>query len=449
MLRIAKLVGCAALLAFGLQRAFGFSLNGPANVPWQTPTIGYNIYGYDIGGPHLLGEEYRWNTPTIYYAYDANFLDYFGSNGVVAVDQAVAVLNGLTNFSLYSQSLYEVPLEARRVNYSAEQLHLFDMKSFSLAWLLQTLGLADSYRFVWTLRTRDTQPGLSCPFMVYGVIDMNYDPATWQQSVYVNNVLYSYIIQEICTGPNPLAVTIPFSVDPLAVESLPAASFFNPTHLNYGQYLNGLTRDDVGGLRYIYERTNVNWESMSSDSVLFYTNVTAGAQLLFTSNLTLLASQALTNPPATLQALYPALNIVATTNIYTNIWVTNLTAYYTNYPYDPYGTPPHVVFTTNRTLTVQTWYKETFGNVVTFAKSNGVWTIAPLPDITRHTGPAYITVQTTYTTNYPYDPYGTPPHTNINFRNLPHQRGGRRILYCPHEPLRHSPLRAPGYRSLY
>ena len=79
----------------------------------------------------------------------------------------------------------------------------------------------------------------------------------------------------------------------------------------------------MGGLRYIYGTNNINWEAMSSDSTLFYTNIAGGQQLLFTSNLTLLAAQALTNNAAALQALYPGLGISATANIYTNIWVTN------------------------------------------------------------------------------------------------------------------------------
>ena len=44
--------------------------------------------------------------PTVYYAYDVNFLDYFGSNGVVSVDGAFAVMNSLTNVSSYSPSLW-------------------------------------------------------------------------------------------------------------------------------------------------------------------------------------------------------------------------------------------------------------------------------------------------------------------------------------------------------
>ena len=115
--------------------------------------------------------------------------------------------------------------------------------------------------------------------------------------------------------------------------------------------------------------------------------------------------------------MYPALNIVSTTNIYTNIYVTNLTAYFTNLPFSPVGSPPTLVFATNLTLTVQTWFHHTFNNVVTFQPTNqfgsNVWTVVPLPDILSNTGPALVTVQTTTVTNLPYAPVGTPPITNI------------------------------------
>ncbi len=408
MLRFVKTIGCLALLALGLQSASGFSLLGPDNQDWQDPVIGYMLPG-DIGTPHNLGEEYRWNTPYIYYAFDQNFLDYFGSNGMYAVEQAVAILNGLTNFSRYSADLTEVPMETRRVNYRAQALHLLDLKSVALNLMLEELGLAESDRYVWTLRTRETQPGLSCPYMIYRVIKLSFDPVNWQPTSYINGALYSYLIQEFCTGPNPLAYTFNFSVDPLAVESLPATSI---STIDYGLYMTGLTRDDVGGLRYSYRPSNVNWEAMSSDSTLFYTNIAGGEQLFYTSNLTLLAAQALTNNAAALRALYPGLGISSTANIYTNIWVTNLTAYYTNFPFDPYGTPPHLVFSTNRTLTVQQWYNHVFDNVVTFQLVNGAWVMVPLPNIANQTGLGWISVQTTAVTNMPFAPVGTPPITN-------------------------------------
>jgi len=60
-------------------------------------------------GPKNLGEEYRRNTPVVYYSFDANFLDFFGSNGVAAIDSAVAIINSLTNVSQYSEDLAEFP----------------------------------------------------------------------------------------------------------------------------------------------------------------------------------------------------------------------------------------------------------------------------------------------------------------------------------------------------
>jgi hypothetical protein len=416
MLRFVKRFGWLAALACGLQPAFGFSLLGPINGPspdpmaWQTPEIGYRLPG-DIGTPRNLGEEYRWNTPFIYYAFDQNFQDYFGDKGVAAVEQAIAILNGLTNFSQYSAGLTEVPLETRRVNFRAQALHLFDLKSVALYLTLEELGFAEPDRYVWTLRTRAVQPGLTCPWMVYGVIKWSFDPVNFQPTSYLNGTLYSYLIREICSGPNPLAVTFNFPVDPLAVESLPATSI---STLGYGLYIRGLTRDDVGGLRYSYRSSNVNWETTSLDSTMFYTNIAAGLQLLFTSNLTMFASQALTNNAAALQALYPGLSIASTTISYTNIYTANVTAYFTNSPFDPFGTPPHLAFATNLTLTVQPRYRHLFNNVVTFQFVNGVWTIVPLPDIVIHTGPALITVQTTAVTNAPFMPVGSPPITNIS-----------------------------------
>jgi hypothetical protein len=413
MLRFVKKLGWLAALACGLQPAFGFSLLGPVPVTpsgdvWQIPAIGYDLSD-DIGTPKNLGEEYRWNTPYIYYAFDQNFTDYFGSNGVWAVEQAIATLNSVKPVSQYSANLAEVPLRTRMINYRAQALHLYDLKSTALYLTLEELGLTKPDQYVWTLRSRVNQPGLSCPYMIYTVIMRNFDPVTWQPTSYINGNLLSYYIAEFCTG-TPEAVTVPFFVDPQVPQNFPVMSFSST--IGYGYYTTRLTRDDVGGLRYIYGTNNINWEAMSSDSTMFYTNIAAGQQLLFTSNLTMLASQALTNNAGALAVLYPSLSIAATTNIYTNIWVTNLTAYLTNYPWEPYGTPPHTVYLTNRTLTVQTWYHHIFNNVLTPQFTNGAWRLVPLPDIVNHRGLAWITVETTFTTNYPSDPYGTPPRTN-------------------------------------
>jgi hypothetical protein len=414
-------------LAVGVQSASAFSLLGPGE-SWQTPELGYEriaeeripeggswtIWFTDFSThPMNLGEEFRWNEPVLYYAYDSSFLDYFGSNGVAAVDAAVAILNSLTNVSSYSADLSEFPLREARVNSTASALHLFDLKSAALEILVERLGLADPEHWTWALRSRMQEPGASCPIFEYGVIQRNFDPVTLAPSRYVNGNLFTYFITQSCTPDYGDAEE--FAVDPtdiyLSAVASPKISY--PRNAYYGYFHTYLTRDDVGGLRYLYAATNVYWDSMSSDSTLFYTNISGGLQWLFTSNLTLFATQALTNNPVALQTLYPTLNIVSSTNIFTNIWVTNVTAYYTNSPMDPAGTAPYILkFATNRTLTVQNWYRYTFGNVVTFQIINGKWTVVPLPDITTHVQSQLITIQTTGVTNYPMDPVGTPPHTN-------------------------------------
>jgi hypothetical protein len=360
-------------LALGAGNAAAFSLLGPppasgtAPDGFQQPVIAYHLGG-DIGGPKNLGEEYRWNTPNLFYAFDASFLDYFGSNGVFAIEQAIAIFNNLTNFSAMSADLSEFPLEVTRQNYRASALNLMDLKSVALSFILEELGLTDPVRYTWCLRDRRPLPNLTCPFMHYDVIMRNFDPVTLAPSRYVNGTLYSYFIVERCTGPNPLADAIEFLVDPL----LPSPTAVAELGLDRGDYYIGLTRDDVGGLRYMLRTNNMNWEGVSSDSLLLQTNFNA-PQILVTSNLALFAAQALTNNAAALQALYPGLIITDTKLIFTNVVTTNYFAYFTNFPWSPAGSPASLVVSSNLTTNVATWFRHTFANVMTnkFA-TNGI-----------------------------------------------------------------------------
>lgn len=407
MVRLSKRLAWLAALLLGFQSAFGFALLGPHSFggdSWEVPTIGYSFDG-EIGDPKNTGEEYRWNTPVVSYGFDQTFLDYFGSNGVYAVEQAFAILNGLTNFSSYSADLSEFPLESSRINYSAESLHLLDLKSTTLHLVIEELGLAEPERYAWTLRRRDTQPGLSCPFMIYEVVQRNFDPVTFEPSAYVNGVLFSYLILEICSGPDPLAVAFPFPVDPLAQDATAVASY--GTWLNFGRYLTGLTRDDVAGLRYGLRTNNVNWEMTSSDSILFATNTSQG-RFLITSNLTLFAQQALTTNAAALAALYPGLVITSSTNYWTQFYSTNLVLLgLINSPYDPVGTPPHVpVFQTNLTFNFALNYQHTFGNLVTFSNSPYGWQVVPIVSLASYMGHAVVTLQTITASTVPWDTSG-------------------------------------------
>jgi hypothetical protein len=423
MLRLSKKLASLALpavLALTGECSWGFALLGPINEAYQVQTIGYQLPG-DIGAPKNLGEEYRRNMPTLYYSYDAAFLDYFGSNGVAAVDSAIAILNSVTNVSALSHELNEYPLQATRENYLAGALGLSDVKTWALKTMVEQLGLAEPERYAWTLNDRAQAPGASVPCpsaYFYGVIMRNFDPVPsalnqYQATPYVNGTLYSYYISEVCMNRLDLAVTVPFAVDPLdftytAVASLPSTMI--------GQFHTGLTRDDVGGLRYLISPQTYNFESAGPNTQAEVTNPIP--QLLFTSNLTLFADLALTNDPVTLSTLIPNLNIINSSNYFVNGFTTNVTPYFTNFPWDPLGTAPHLLFATNLVPTVFTRFNHTFGNLFELGQSPSGPVLVPLPQVPPATNKVFLTIQTDKigTGSQPWGPAGsTTVTTNSTF----------------------------------
>src|SRR2546425_12391930 len=110
-MRTSKQLWIAVLLVGSTAFAYAFSLLGPLSTPattWQVQGIGYSLPG-DIGNPVNVGEEYRWNVPSIVYAFDDSFLNFFGEQGVEAVESALAVINDLGPVSNFSPDLSEFP----------------------------------------------------------------------------------------------------------------------------------------------------------------------------------------------------------------------------------------------------------------------------------------------------------------------------------------------------
>jgi len=416
MLRLVMRFSWIGCLALSLQSSWGFALLGPINEAYQVATIGYALPG-DLGAPKNLGEEYRRNTPVMYYAFDANFLDYFGNSGASAIDAACGAYNSLTNVSGYSSDLSEVPLSATRQNYRATALQLNDLKSTTMHLLAEQLGLAPPERYVWCLHDRFNIPGTTCPAgMEYLVIQRNFDPVMssldqFQTSSYVNGARYSYWIQEICSGPNPLAEAYEFSVDPLDISFSSIAGWGDYSgnasagQLLSGRYFTGLTRDDVGGLRYMLRTNNLNYESAGPNAFTLVTNRTA--QLLFTLDLNQLAAAALTNDAAALAALYPGL-VSVSSNYFQNVRTTNLFAYLTNYPWDFAGSPATLVVGSNVTVSVGTFYAHNFLNVVVPTNTPTGWTYVPLTTIPRPTSTLVsVLTATVGTQNNPWGPVGS------------------------------------------
>ncbi|HEX9047811.1 MAG TPA: hypothetical protein VF988_12360, partial [Verrucomicrobiae bacterium] len=328
MLQQIKCYFWIALLGLGLETASGFSLLGPlipdpGGEPWQWGPLGYDlayeendlapggsVWLGDVGGPHNIGEEYRRNAPILYYTYDQSFTegDFFGVQGQAAIDSAFNIMNTFTNVDKFSPSLSEFPLNAQHYNYLAESLYLTDIKSVTLHLLVEQMGLADPARYSWTLH--DRAAGSPCPeAMSYLVVQRNFDGTAPRSlnslvySPYVNNTLLTYYISESCAGS---ATTVPYLTDPDGADHIPVAANNGqefdelataldgqlglitkvPTiyGLQIGGYYNGLTRDDVAGLRYLLTTNNANTEPLPATSLLFSIATNANIQLLLPGN---------------------------------------------------------------------------------------------------------------------------------------------------------------------
>lgn len=217
----------------------------------------------DIGGPKNLGDEYRWHSAVFTYALDLGFVNYFGSDGIRAVDAAFQILNSLPPASQMSELLSEFPNDTRRFNGTASALGVADLKTFVLSYALSSLGVGAAERWVYTLRDRFLRDTI--PF--YTVIQRNFDPVTLNPSLYVNGQLYSYNVQQVSINPDrwdaserPVLPGIPsFST---------VASFMNGHQgLSDGVFVTGLTREDVGAWRYLYSPYNYNFTILPTNVV--------------------------------------------------------------------------------------------------------------------------------------------------------------------------------------
>lgn len=357
MVRGLKKVWLALLIVGAAQSASAFSLLGPspaaggsnAALAWQNATpigVGAPAYSGDIGGPLNLGEEFRWNVPTLTYGYDQSFLQYFGLDGVRAIEEAFKILNNLGPVSGFSDNLSEFPLDATRRNFQAQALNLIDIKSIALGVLVEQLGLADPVRFTWVIRERrdfnlPTTP--SQPITAFWVINRNFDPITLNPSAHINNVLYTYRVEQFTNPTWDEALEV--RVDPAGRNNFPIASAFN-ANFGVGTFFTGLTRDDAGALRYLYRTNNYNVETFPTGIDVLQTN-TEAPEVLQTFDLAsfLEDTSSTTNQPGTVASLYPGVSIVS---VRTNIVLQATTNHTLTYP----GFPSDITPATNVTVTL-------------------------------------------------------------------------------------------------
>jgi hypothetical protein len=288
MKNLSRIIIALGFIVASVIVANAFSLLGPYK-SWQVHAIGYQLAG-DIGGPMTPSEGYRWNTPTITYGFDSSFIDYFGPNGVAAVEKAIQILQDLppaTRIEDDGQNLYvngqPVPFDTKFSNQDAAQAGLLDVKSYALTFLLEELGLAQPERFVFTLKDRTTTTIGGVTFTNYLTIMANYDPITFRPSQMVNLLPYGYQIFDPIRAPGgdyASAVEVPPDLATygiLAYTSVASGSGINDVEiaqntgglglgiisgLQPGDFYAGLTFDDVGALRFLYRTNNMKVENL-------------------------------------------------------------------------------------------------------------------------------------------------------------------------------------------
>ena len=319
-----------------------------------------------------LGEEYRWNSPVLTYSYDESFLNYFGSNGVVAVEKAMEILNSIppassikTNYppaSSGENNLWNYPTRPDRFHARAYNNRVLDIKSYALAQLFSFMGLG--------------YPEDSAFQLEFGAVALrNWDPISYGPSKYVNGSLLSWVV---VGGTNAL----PFPIDVTKpVRTLAGSSYHRDPRLSEGKYLVAPTRDDIGGYKYLYRKDNFNIEGLPPFTYQMVTNqpdLTNPA--IFSVDLRWFSKESKTNVPASFKQfvltnqwwgpVYTNLNVPPLLVLKTNVnwemgWTTNVTPYLTNFPWTPVGQPATLVYLTNKYRTFQPSYDYIFGNVIT------------------------------------------------------------------------------------
>ncbi|MBI5800882.1 MAG: hypothetical protein HZA92_09205 [Verrucomicrobia bacterium] len=222
----------------------------------MTQELGYQL-PWQLGGPMNIGEGYRWNVPCVTYGFDSAFLNYFGTNGVAAVEEAVAQLNALPPASdLTSTSYPSIPLLPP--NTTAATLNYLDLRSRALATLLQCLGLTVAQENVYTLRSMRVT-GTSTNFIV---AQRNFDPVTLTTTNLINGVLFSYSVR---TGLRSSETQFYNDAEESRVSGNSSASGIAGISVTSGTVIGSPSADDVGGIKYLLRYGNITREGLLPD----------------------------------------------------------------------------------------------------------------------------------------------------------------------------------------
>ena len=254
MLRLFSILLLLPLLAVH-EQSQAFSLAGP-QPPWMQEASPSSADCYNLplllnySGPMMIDEEYRFNTPVVTYGFTSDFVSFFGARGMDEVRKAVQIINDLPPVDQIDVNDY--PKRSFRLNHRAGALGLTDLKSTALQKILHFLGLEDPTLWAFAPRNAWIQNGVVLQYLLEL---RNYDPLSYRASPYINETLYT--VQRL--GCPTVLPAQPYQTAFAANTPVAARGNGRVTEFN-GVYATGLTRDDVGGLKYLYHPQNYNFE---------------------------------------------------------------------------------------------------------------------------------------------------------------------------------------------
>ena len=295
---------CFVLGAFAARPAQAFVLIG---LPSANQTATFNFTD-DMGAPRNIKEFFRWNIPNLTYSFDASFVNFFGLEGINAVNEAFTVLNdffvpadgaysGATAMDLVSHG-FRSNYNTTAINVTAQNGQVMDIKSLVLGMVVNNMGLGNPHRHAFSINSVRTN--LAGTQLNFNVLLRNWDPITYTSSSNINSVGYSYRL--IHDAPPSVGVTVAPSVMDMeefttdtsgnaytTVAGIADAFYGNtalfwtdtPTLYGFGVYYHKdnaiggqteprhtLTYDDAGGLKYLYRTNNFVYESLDPSVVL-------------------------------------------------------------------------------------------------------------------------------------------------------------------------------------
>ena len=279
-------------------------------LPGTNEVASFN-YTDEFGAPKDISWQgtkrfFRWNTPSFVYSFDASFVNYFGLEGMEAVDDAFAVVNEFYVNEDY-QGVSQLDLAKHGflgnhnttwINSSAENAQIIDIKSLVLGMLVNQLGLGNPHRWAFSITAQRTNSIGSQ--LIFETRLRNYDPITYLPADIINGVKYSYRLVTDATNAtvsNPtfgVADMEEFTTDTSgnawsSVAAITDAFYGNtslywtdtPSLFNFGVYYDGLnamggqykrrhalTYDDAGGLKYLYSTNNFIYEQLPANVAL-------------------------------------------------------------------------------------------------------------------------------------------------------------------------------------